>query len=283
MVRERKMKILMMAIILMAMACNAQAESKETTFDRVMRTQTLRCGYVVYPPAMMKDPNTGKMSGIFYDISEKMGERLHLKIEWIEINFPTMVEDLKMGRYDAHCVSGWGSAILAPYFSITRPLYYSVINPFVRIDDNRFDENKEAINNSSVRISTIDGTGTAVFADQSFPKAQRIAMPQDTAYSLTILNVMNKKADVVLVENSLAAEFMAKNPNAIRAVKLDKPLRTYGNGFMVGIHEQELLSMLDMTLSEMLGAGEIDDILAKYDNNDNFPVFLPVAAPYIIK
>ncbi|MBP9868703.1 MAG: transporter substrate-binding domain-containing protein [Alphaproteobacteria bacterium] len=273
-------KLFLCLIILMYSGISFAEEGKESAFDRILRTQTIRCGYVVYPPSIIKDPNTGRLSGIFYDITEKMGERLNLKIEWTEeVVFPTMLEGLKTKRYDVLCLNGWGSAHLAPHVSMTIPLYYSVINAFVRKDDLRFDRDRNSINNPSVKISTIDGTGTAVFANQTFPRAQQVGLPQGSDYSLTILNVINNKADVVLIENSLANEFLKKNPNSIRQVNLSKPLRYYANSFYVDIHEQELQSMLSMTLGEMLGAGEVDGIISKYDTG-NPASYLPTALPY---
>ena len=84
---------------------------------------------------------------------------------------------------------------------------------------------------------------------------------------MTILDVVNKKADVVLVEDALAAEFLEKNPGSIRRVLLDRPLRYYANSYYVGIHENALHSMLDMTLGEMLGSGEVARIVEKYDRH----------------
>ena len=43
----------------------SQVEAKkETAYERVTRTGVLRCGYATWPPNVMKDPNTGKVSGI---------------------------------------------------------------------------------------------------------------------------------------------------------------------------------------------------------------------------
>jgi ABC-type amino acid transport substrate-binding protein len=85
-------KLFLCLIILMYSGISFAEEGKESAFDRILRTQTIRCGYVVYPPSIIKDPNTGRLSGIFYDITEKMGERLNLKIEWTEeVVFPTMI------------------------------------------------------------------------------------------------------------------------------------------------------------------------------------------------
>ena len=45
---------------------------KESTYERVIRTGEIRCAYAVYEPPLIKDPNTGKLSGIFYDVMEEV-------------------------------------------------------------------------------------------------------------------------------------------------------------------------------------------------------------------
>lgn len=56
------------ACVVLLMAFPAFAAEKESSYDRVMRTRTLRCGYGIFQPMIMKDPNTRKISGIFVDI-----------------------------------------------------------------------------------------------------------------------------------------------------------------------------------------------------------------------
>lgn len=257
----------------------AQAETN-SRYDHIVSTRTLRCGYVVYPPSITKDPNTGKMSGLMYDITESLGSKLGFKIDWAEeVTFGTMIEGLKANKYDLLCLNGWDTAHLAPYVMNARPLFYSVINPFVRQGDTRFDNKQESLNNASVKFSAIDGQGTTVIAQQTFPKASLVSMSQDTPYSLSIQNVVDKKADVVLVENALAAEYIKSNPGKIQQVKLKAPLRYYANSLMVGTEDTQLLNMLNAALNEMVGSGEIDRILEKYNQGPPFS-YLKVADPY---
>ena len=250
---------------------------KESAYDRVMRTRTLRCGYVVYPPAMIKDLNTGAFSGIIYDITELMGKRANLKIEWTEeVSFGTMIEGLKVGRYDALCINGWNSGGYASLISQTIPLYYSALDAYTWAGNARFDNNLALANDPSVHISTIDGTGTKIIADQNFPKATQLTMPQMTDYVTALVNVADKKADLTFVERHLAFDFMKKNPAKIQKVKKDTPIRYYANGFNVDIGEYKLLNM---TLEEMLGAGDIDAILDRYRKDDPSSL-LSIAKPF---
>lgn len=59
------MKRLLLALALLILALPAAAETgKESAYECVMRTGTLRCGYILLPPEMNKDPNTGALSVI---------------------------------------------------------------------------------------------------------------------------------------------------------------------------------------------------------------------------
>jgi len=53
-------------------------------YQRVIKSGTIRCGYGMFPPYCMKDPNTGKLSGIFVEILNEAGKNLGLKIDWSE-------------------------------------------------------------------------------------------------------------------------------------------------------------------------------------------------------
>ena len=50
-----------------------KSNRKETAYERMTRTNTLRCGYNLWEPWVMKDPTTGVMSGAFVDFIEMIG------------------------------------------------------------------------------------------------------------------------------------------------------------------------------------------------------------------
>ena len=195
------------------------------------------------------------------------------------ISFGTMIEGLKVGRYDALCINGWNSGGYASLLSQTIPLYYSALDAYTWAGNARFDNNLALANDPSVHISTIDGTGTKIIADQNFPKATQLTMPQMTDYVTALVNVADKKADLTFVERHLAFDFMKKNPAKIQKVKKDTPIRYYANGFNVDIGEYKLLAMFNMTLEEMLGAGDIDAILDRYRKDDPSSL-LSIAKPF---
>ncbi|MCB1551812.1 MAG: ABC transporter substrate-binding protein, partial [Alphaproteobacteria bacterium] len=69
--------------LLCLMVSPAQAGT-EKAYDRVVESGVIRCGYGISPPVMVKDPNTGVMSGLDVEIWNEIGKELGLKIEWAE-------------------------------------------------------------------------------------------------------------------------------------------------------------------------------------------------------
>lgn len=53
-----------------------------------------------YPPLEFKDPDTGQMTGMDYDLGIEIGKRLNRKISWQEIGFEQMVNAVATKRID---------------------------------------------------------------------------------------------------------------------------------------------------------------------------------------
>ncbi len=77
--------LLILPVVLALASCicsstGMQTISKQSLYDRVIQSGKIRCAYAVFFPSCMKDPNTGKMSGIGVDTIElvaKKGWRLN--------------------------------------------------------------------------------------------------------------------------------------------------------------------------------------------------------------
>src|ERR1700735_3304508 len=96
--------ILISAVVALAVAWFAVAKLPQsassvktaTAYERVMRTGTIRCGYVRWYPYFTKELKTGELSGLNYDAMAAIGEELDLKIEWAEeVGWGNLGEGLK--------------------------------------------------------------------------------------------------------------------------------------------------------------------------------------------
>ncbi len=252
---------------------------KLSVYDRVMKTRTLRCGYGIWPPFINKAPNTGKLSGVFYDYTEALGQALGLKIEWVEeISSGEFPSALETGRIDAMCFSVWPNASRAREIDFTDPIYYTAHYAYVRTGDARFDNNLDAINDPSVTVVAIDGEMGALIAASDFPKARKLELPQMADQSQAFLNVTTRKADVFITDLSTAAEYEASNLGKIKQVVSSSPIRIFRNTIAIAQQQDQFRRMLDTATEELLSSGKIEKIIEKYERYPN--TFLRVEQGY---
>lgn len=251
----------------------------ENTYDRIMRTGEIRCGYALWEPAFMKDPNTGALSGVFHDYLGALGAALDLKIIWTEeIGWGDFPAALESQRIDAMCSGIWPSASRARVIDFTAPIYFNAINAYVRADDTRFDGGLAALNDPAVTIATMDGEMSSIIAAADFPQAQTLAVPQAASLPQILLNVTGGKADATFTDTAIAAEFMAHNPGVLRMVEGGGGVRIFGSTIAVARGQHDLKAMLNTATGELLQSGTIERILRAHEEHPGS--LLRVARPY---
>lgn len=248
---------------------------------KVLDRGEIRVGYVVYPPGMIKDPNTGELSGIFHDALEEAGKNLGLKINWVEeVGWGTMIEGLNAGRYDMIGSPVWPNSSRAKNVDFTIPLNYSAVGVYTRTDDNRFTDDITRINNGDITIATIDGEMSSFIAKATFPNAKIISLPQDAQVSQLLLNVITSKADVTFVETAIAEEFLAQNPGSVQNVVPNNPVRSFGNTMLIPKSQDGFKSMINSALEELFNSGTVDVLIDKYEKYPGS--FYRVTKPYVL-
>lgn len=277
--------MLTLTLIVSLSACSTNTSSnsvaaKDTLHDRVMQAGKIRCGYFVFPPYCMKDPNTGKLSGIFVEALTEAAKNLNLTLDWTEeVGYGSMIEGLRANRYDIVPTGVWPNANRARYADFSIPLFYSGIGVYVRTDDNRFSgKNLKALDSDKVTISTVDGTVQDLMAKKNFPNAHILSHPDTAEASQILLDVTHKKADVTFIEPGLVGLFLKNNPGTLKSISARQPIGVVGNTMMFKIGEPSFKSMLNTALAELIQTGYINRLLDKYEPIQG--AYYRVAPPY---
>ena len=248
-----------------------------TVRERVLSSNTIRAAYLVRPPNIIKDPNTGKLSGIFVDVLEEMGRRAGLRIEWVEeVTWATMMEGLESSRYDIVGTGIWRNATRGRAADFTLPLFYSGVGAFVRADDHRFDDHLDQLNEGGVRIATIDGEMAEIIAHSDFPAARAVALTQVSDTSQLLLEVQSGKADATFIAAQIGARYMEKNPGALRNIATTAPLRVFPESMVIRPGESDFKAMLDSAITELVNSHFVEATIRKYDSHPE--VVLPCRA-----
>lgn len=254
--------------------------SKQTAFERVMKSRTLRCAYAAWPPYFVIDPNTKTLSGANYEIMQEVGRVANLKIDWVgEAGYGTFPDDLRMGKADMFCSGVRHATSRAQRVDMSDAAFVIPLYPFVRENDTRFDGNVESINKPEITIATIEGSAVDGVIKSSFPNAKRDTLPELAEAVLMLSDVAAGKADIAIADEVYVGAYNVKNPGkTLRAVSGIAPLKISGATFAVGKGEWELRDLINAAVAELQGDGTIDRILEKHKLVEQG--VLPVAKSY---
>ena len=254
------------------------ATAKPSVYERVITAGEIRASYAIYPPYLIKDPNSGELSGIFVEVLNEVGKRLGLKINWTEeVGWGAIFEGLNSDRHDIFGAGVWRNSTRGKVGDFSEPLFYNVIKVYGRADENRFASLGD-INQQGVRISSVDGAIEDVIAKSDFPEAQQVSVSQLNPWSDVLLNITTNKADVTFAEPAAVNLFLDKNPGTLRDLLPAQPVRVFGNTYAFKLGEPAFKSMINAALEEIRNDGTLEKILNRYER---FPgEYLRVANRY---
>lgn len=255
----------------------------ETAYQRVMRTGVLRCAYGLWQPAMMRDPNTGQLSGIFYDLMQEVGKSLGLKVEYVlEVPFDSIGVALSSGKVDAHCAGVWATPARSRAMTFGHPLFWSPLVAFARKDDHRFDYSLDRINRPDITVALCDDDITTETYNRGFSQAKKYELPQFCPPEELFLAVATKKADVAFNAPTRLQSFAKSYPGKVKIIPA-RPLAVLPDTIAVATNEQELLNMLNTAIDRVTDTNLLEKLVQKYRGKYNMDFVIPVNRPYASK
>lgn len=274
--------VIVLLAVLLAGGCSSPRQSvRQSTslYDKVLSAGEIRCSYLIYPPYCLKDPNTGRLSGMFVETMEAVGNKLGLRINWSEeVGYESLFEGLRANRYDVFAGGLWPNSARGKIAEFSKPLFYSSLRAYGRGSDSRLTNNLDELNSPKFKIAVIDGAMEDLIARTDFPKAQRLSLTQLSPFSQNLLNVASAKADVTFAEPGIVKIFLRDNPASLKELAPEKPLRIFGNAYVFKLGEVKFASMFNTALDELINDGTVERLLRKYEPAPG--AFLRTALPY---
>jgi ABC-type amino acid transport substrate-binding protein len=263
----------MALLVSFLMINSAQATSPtvgESAYQRIQRTNTIRCGYTSWDPLFFVDAKTGEKKGIFHDLMEEVGKRLDYKIIWQEeIGWGSLTEAIKTNRVDMVCAGYWLNPARIKNAQSSLPQLYSPLYIYVRADENRI-KRPDDLNSDKFTVSSIDGSAENQVITQRFSHAKHTTLPELGTSSDTLQNLVTKKADFLIMDSATATTYMAANPGKIKNAFPDTPMILFPNVMLMPAEDTALKNMIDNILLNIEYDGTLDAILKKYHANGLF-------------
>ena len=272
--------ILICLVIVYTRKGEASRGATDAVYDRVIKSGKIRASYASYPPYCIKDPNTGKFSGIFVEVLEEAGRRLELNVDWTEeVGWGAIFEGLNSDRHDVFGAGIWRNSSRGKVGDFSRPLFYNVIKVYGRPNETRI-TSLDSIERSGVRIASLDGAIEDVIAKSDFPSNRRVSVPQLNPWSDVLLNITTNRADITFAEPAAVNLFLEKNPGTLKELLPDTPVRVFANTYAFKLGDPKFKAMLDAVLEEIQNDGHLEKVLRRYEKVPGAE-FFRVATPYV--
>lgn len=259
--------LLIASVFLLGSNCtNSNNGNQNGSKGEVFTNNSIKVGYISYPPGFIVDPNTKEKSGIFNDVLVEIAKRNGLTIDYKEeVTWATMIESLKTNRVDLIANPVWATKERKENADFSKPVYFSPIGIYVRADDTRFDADISKLNDPSVRIAAVDGEINNLIGKQDFPKAQVRPFPNNIDVAQLFLEIQTNKKDVTFAEPLFAYDYMQKNPGKLKNIGERSPIRNYPNSYMFRKGDQKVADFLNAEIDKLVKDGTVDRIITKYE------------------
>lgn len=249
--------------------------------DRVNQTETIRCGYVEYAPALIRDLTTGSWRGFDADIIAEATKRLHVTTQYTAATgWATVTQDLNTGKFDMLCSGFWVHPHVGRFALFSKPAFYQPVFAVIRQDETRI-QTLTDLNDAHYKMVALEGDNPVLIAQSDFPKAQILTLPNMTDFSQVLVNVADKKADFTIVDAVTLATYEKYNPGKLKILMPDKAVRTYPVSYVFGPKDNVFRDAFNGVLDEMTLDGTLNRILDRYDPEQKY--YYRVEIPYKTK
>ena len=242
---------------------------KADTYDRVISSGTIHCGYLEWPPVLQKDVNTKTFSGVGVDIMNEIAARLKLKLSWDEEVGPaTAAESVRSGRVDMICMPVIVTMARVRVADFSEPVMFGRFYPWVKQDSNISSD--VDMNDPRYRFVYIDGTGGMSMTERFFPKAQHVSLVENSPTSDLFLSVITGKVDAVYGDTSNALTYSRSNPNQIRPITNPATTISLPWAFMMAQNNYRFVQMINLVLNDLRYDGTLQKIMQKNHAEEYF-------------
>jgi polar amino acid transport system substrate-binding protein len=177
---------------------------------KIRQSGTLRMGYAQTAPWFYKDPKTGDLQGIFYDVAEALCKLLQVKSNYQEVSWTDSTLALRRGDFDIFVSSLTYTVPRAVSVAYpTPPLWARGSLALIHKDNAGRFKTAADLNNPDVTIAVNTGTSAEAQQRRLFPQSKVLAT---TGQILSATEpVRTKRADAWLNGDNDVVAFARKN------------------------------------------------------------------------
>ena len=212
-----------------------------------------------YKPEMFLDDN-GDPAGYDVDLLNALADDMGVELQIENLDFNGLIPGLQAAQFDMVSVGLGATDERKKVISFSRGYvpYATILG--TPASGNRGDT-IEDYNQAGVIITALQGSTSEQLGKDTFPNATISSFPDQNA---ALLEVASGRADAVIVEDYLMADFNKSNGDALAAAELDEPLSLYYGSWGVQKDNQTLIDILDAFLCKSQEDGTLAELYTKW-------------------
>jgi ABC-type amino acid transport substrate-binding protein len=238
-------------VVLGTIAAVSASASTKASPAGLMNDGTLVVGMnLQYPPQMYL--KNGKPAGYDVVLLNALAKNLGVKLQIKNLDFNGLIPGLVSKKFDMVSVGLSPTPERKKVISFSRPYV-----PYVQILGVRKDDatagTVAAWNDSGKTITSLQGSTAEQLVKKTFPNATSKSFPDQNA---AFLEVATGRADAIVVENYLLAQFNKSNGNKLKQAPFAKPLHSEYGAWAVQKGNATLLRKLNAFLCKVQKNGQ---------------------------
>jgi ABC-type amino acid transport substrate-binding protein len=257
------------AIFAISMPATTVQAKEGDTLETMLKTKTLRVGWIINPPGSAKNLKTGEIEGFYIDIIKFILTQVNVTPQFVETKWGTFPAGLQSNQFDILAGGTFSTIPRAAALAFTIPLFYEGYTAAARTGDDRFHSLAD-IDKPGITVAVVQGSGGHEYVKRSFKNATITAL--DAADLAADLNeVQMKRADVAIEDTFTTQRYMKDHPGLVNLFA-DKPFNMAPIAWGMRRDDQELRQFIDKSLEWMSVNGKIDEIINNYPGATRYVV-----------
>tara|TARA_Y100000310_G_scaffold28357_1_gene26976 strand:+ start:1129 stop:1989 length:861 start_codon:yes stop_codon:yes gene_type:complete len=266
------MGVALIAIILAIVAISSKptietvGDSGSDTLAKIRTQQKLDVCYAEYPPAVIKDANTGELSGHSVDTIELIAEQIGAKITYHESTWGGAAADVQTGRCDV-MLTYFNQIPRSFTIAFTDPMIFVGDSALVRADDGRFSNVDDIMefDKSDITVAVANGESGHNFVKDNFENAKVEVIDVEAGDLLKFLSlVQTGRADVGIADSVSIALYQQEHPDTMDLFA-NNPFNLNPTAYGVRQEDIKFLNFLNDALLTLEVKGKITELEQKYD------------------
>lgn len=241
----------------------ANKEVVPKTLEKIIKTKTIRVGYVNFPPIVFKDVKTGEVKGHFVLSIEEIAKQMGVKCQYEEATWSTFAAGLQNKQFDISIAPTFGTIPRALQVTFSRPLMYVGNSAIVRKGETRFHSLGD-IDKKEIIVAVTQGEAGHEYAQTNIKNAKIVVMSQSDQ-TLAFSQVLAGRADIALGDAYVTAKFAAEHPDEAVDLFAQNPYNLTAVCWAVRPDDVEFLNFINNAIEVLESTGKLLEYERQYD------------------